>query len=58
MKESSSTNNSVESEFTGLTNTPLKLKPYKIFSKSGNDRTLKNRKTKAHKNLKALMQVK
>ena len=46
MKESSSTNDSVESEFTGLTNTPLKLKPYKIFSKSGNDRTLKKGRDK------------
>jgi len=46
MKESSSTNDSVESEFTGLTNTPLKLKPYKIFSKSGNDRTLEKQKDK------------
>ena len=47
MKELSSINDLEESESTGLMNTHLKLKPYKIFSKSGNNKINEKRK-KAH----------
>ncbi len=48
MKELSSTNDLEESESTGLINTHLKLKPYKIFSKSGNNKIGEKRAIKAH----------
>ena len=49
MKELSSINDLEESEPTGLTSIHLKLKPYRIFSKSGSNNTNRKKgKIKAH----------
>jgi len=48
MKELSSINDLEESEFTGLINTHLKLKPYKTFSKSGKNKINEKGKINAH----------